>query len=344
MGRNVEIKAPIASVAALLPSVAALATSGPTEIDQDDTFFRCETGRLKLRAFSETSGELIFYRRAGLHGPKVSFYVISPTTSPGTLRQLLTLAHGQVGRVEKHRTLFFVGRTRVHLDRVKGLGDFLELEVVLNEGEGNEAGIAEAHALMERLGVQASHLIKDSYVDLIRPVGDPLVRADTLCGAGGSVMAKGNIKIQDDTGCVGLNTGRCASTDEHGKVYECRASNEEDAVAGLQKKIAEANIDNDRVGATLLPMHAQCDGQTDDKLVMMFIASLFHIGKSSGFMTGEVKPQRQAREIGHLLNDMGGYGLMKSVARRVLALLQADGIERRRELEYCWDRIGEWRA
>ncbi|MFZ4395145.1 MAG: hypothetical protein ACOYOU_05895 [Kiritimatiellia bacterium] len=86
--------------------------------------------------------------------------------------------------------------------------------------------------------------------------------------------------------------------------------------------------------------------KADDELVIMFIASLYHIGKSEGvgFMTGAREPQRQAREIGHMLNDMGGYVLMKSVARRVLALLQTEGIERRRELEYCWDRIGEWRA
>jgi adenylate cyclase class IV len=51
MARNVEIKARIASTGALTPQVAVLADQGPMEIVQDDTFFRCETGRLKLRAF-----------------------------------------------------------------------------------------------------------------------------------------------------------------------------------------------------------------------------------------------------------------------------------------------------
>jgi predicted adenylyl cyclase CyaB len=167
MARNVEVKAYIESVSALIPRVAALATSGPTEIDQDDTFFRCENGRLKLRGFSDESGELIFYRRPDQQGPKESFYMVSPTSSPSTLRQLLTLSYGQVGRVEKHRTVFLVGRTRVHLDRVRGLGEFLELEVVLQDGEEVETGIAEAHALMEKLGFRSSQLIEGAYVDLL---------------------------------------------------------------------------------------------------------------------------------------------------------------------------------
>ena len=166
MARNIEIKARIECVAGLVPRVAALAPGTATEIYQDDTFFTCPNGRLKLREFANGTGELIFYRRPGQQGPKESFYLISPTSAPGALRDLLTLAYGQIGRVEKHRALFVVGRTRVHLDRVKGLGDFLELEVVLQEGESAEAASAEAHALMERLGVLTSDLIEGAYLDL----------------------------------------------------------------------------------------------------------------------------------------------------------------------------------
>lgn len=150
-----------------MPLAAAIATEGPTLIAQDDTFFRCDTGRLKLRAFSAAKGELIYYRRANEQGPKESFYVLSPTDSPDTLRECLSLAHGQVGRVIKQRTLYLVGRTRVHLDRVQGLGDFLELEVVLADGETVEAGVQEAHALMAQLGVAPEQLIDTAYVDLL---------------------------------------------------------------------------------------------------------------------------------------------------------------------------------
>ncbi|MGH8764787.1 MAG: class IV adenylate cyclase [Burkholderiales bacterium] len=169
MARNIEIKAHIESVDSLVPKVAAIASAGPIEIEQDDTFFRCDNGRLKLRTLASDKGEIIFYRRADRHGPKESFYLRSPTSEPGALRDALSMAYGQVGRVRKHRTLFLVGRTRIHLDRVEGLGHFLELEVVLSDDEATESGIREARGLMEKLGIRDSQLIAGAYVDLQAP-------------------------------------------------------------------------------------------------------------------------------------------------------------------------------
>ena len=116
MSRNIEIKAHIDSVETLTAKVAALADEGPIEIAQDDTFFRCDSGRLKLRAFPNGTGELIYYRRANQLSPKESFYLLSPTSAPDSLRESLSLAYGRVGRVRKHRVLFLIGRTRVHID------------------------------------------------------------------------------------------------------------------------------------------------------------------------------------------------------------------------------------
>lgn len=167
MARNIEIKARIASIEALVAAVQPLAQQGPIEISQDDTFFRCDSGRLKLRAFSATEGELIFYRRENRHGPKESFYVRAPTSDPAALRQALALAHGETGRVIKQRTLYLVGRTRVHLDRVQGLGEFMELEVVMQDGEPLAEGVDEAHRLMAALGVAKEQLVDTAYVDLL---------------------------------------------------------------------------------------------------------------------------------------------------------------------------------
>lgn len=167
MPRNIEIKARVDSLPELRQRAAALAGEGPVEIAQDDTFFHCDLGRLKLRAFSAQRGELIFYRRANESGPKESFYVVTPTADPDGLREALTLAYGQSGRVIKQRTLFLVGRTRVHLDRVQDLGDFMELEVVLADGETSEDGFAEATDLMACFGIEESQLVEGAYLDLL---------------------------------------------------------------------------------------------------------------------------------------------------------------------------------
>jgi adenylate cyclase class IV len=171
MARNIEIKARIDDPAACVARAAAIADQGPIAIEQDDTFFRCIGGRLKLRAFADGTGELIYYRRANSQGPKESFYLRSPTSAPDALRESLTLANGQAGRVKKHRQLFLVGRTRIHIDDVEHLGHFLELEVVLADDEPVEVGISEAHGLIKRLGIHPHQLVEEAYVDLLVRLG-----------------------------------------------------------------------------------------------------------------------------------------------------------------------------
>ncbi len=167
MARNIEIKARVQSLELMRAKVAAVADRGPTEIVQDDIFFNCPNGRLKLRMFSEFDGQLIFYQRADVAGPKESFYVISPAATPERLRETLSRAFGECGRVRKRRTLYLAGRTRIHLDRVEGLGEFVELEVVLENDETGEAGVAIAQSLLQRLGIDPCQRVEGAYVDLM---------------------------------------------------------------------------------------------------------------------------------------------------------------------------------
>jgi adenylate cyclase class IV len=167
MARNIEVKARVDSVEALLPRARAFADGDAERIEQDDTFFTCAHGRLKLRDFDDGSGELIHYERADTTGPKLSDYVRAPTRDPAALREALSRAHGVIGRVRKTRWLLLVGQTRVHLDRVHGLGDFMELEVVLRDDQSAQDGEAIAEALMARLGIDASQRLAGAYLDLL---------------------------------------------------------------------------------------------------------------------------------------------------------------------------------
>lgn len=170
MPANVEIKARIPSVDALLPLAIALGDDEhPQLIHQDDTFFSVPHGRLKLRVFSDGSGELIAYQRPDAEGPKLSDYVIAPATEPESLREALVRACGLLGRVRKHRLLVLAGSTRIHLDRVEGLGDCMELEVVLQDGQTDAQGQQVAEGLMEQLGLQQAERLAVAYLDLLQP-------------------------------------------------------------------------------------------------------------------------------------------------------------------------------
>jgi predicted adenylyl cyclase CyaB len=168
MPRNIEVKARIASVDALLPTARAVADTDAVLIEQDDTFFAAPHGRLKLRQFADGSAELIHYHRADTAQAKASDYVRVPVADPAALREALERACGLLGRVRKRRLLLMTGATRIHLDRVEGLGDFVELEVVLQPGQGDDHGHAVAEALMHTLGLAQTPRTAGSYLDLLK--------------------------------------------------------------------------------------------------------------------------------------------------------------------------------
>src|SRR5689334_15662912 len=112
MAKNIEIKARVGDLAAIEARARRIATDAPIDIMQDDTFFGCSRGRLKLRQFDDGRGELIHYFRDDDSAPKVSDYLISQAVAPEVLREILSRAYGIVGRVRKRRRLYLIDRTR----------------------------------------------------------------------------------------------------------------------------------------------------------------------------------------------------------------------------------------
>ena len=171
MPRNIEVKASITSVDDLLPRACVLAGGQAERIEQDDSFFRVAQGRLKLRQFADGSAELIHYQRPDTESAKASDYVRVPVPDPATLREALARACGLLGRVQKTRWLLIVEQngfsTRIHLDRVQGLGDFMELEVVLKDGQTDVQGSQVAELLMQALGLAGAPRLAGAYLDML---------------------------------------------------------------------------------------------------------------------------------------------------------------------------------
>jgi adenylate cyclase len=164
---NIEIKARARNFDELRRRAQALSDTPGEVIPQEDTFFNTPRGRLKLRVFSAEEGQLIYYARPDQQGPKRSDYQISHTSDPQSLKRVLELAYGIRGVVRKTRYLYLVGQTRLHLDDVEGLGQFMELEVVMGEGQSDAEGQAIAEGLLERLGVERGDLLEGAYMDLL---------------------------------------------------------------------------------------------------------------------------------------------------------------------------------
>ncbi|MEE8522756.1 MAG: class IV adenylate cyclase [Thermoanaerobaculia bacterium] len=173
MGRNVEIKVRVGGESGpdpgeLLARVEALADDGPHLLRQQDTFFECARGRLKLRQLGDGGeAQLIHYQRSDGVEPRESRYVLAPVGDPASLAAALTGALGMKGIVRKQRTLYRIGQTRVHFDEVEGLGSYLELEVVLGPEQSQDEGLEIVRELMRRLGIPRQSLVAEAYVDLL---------------------------------------------------------------------------------------------------------------------------------------------------------------------------------
>jgi predicted adenylyl cyclase CyaB len=164
---NIEIKARARDFHEIRRRVQELSGQPGEVIPQEDIFFNTSQGRLKLRILSGNKGQLIYYTRPDQEGPKRSDYHISHTSDPANLKRVLELAYGIRGVVRKTRYLYLVGQTRVHLDDVEGLEQFMELEVVMQDGQSDAEGKAIAEGLMASLGVERSDLLEGAYMDLI---------------------------------------------------------------------------------------------------------------------------------------------------------------------------------
>jgi adenylate cyclase class IV len=163
---NIEIKAPLSSLDAMARKAEAWGAVRQGVLGQRDTFFVVPIGYLKLREIEGQGGELIAYSRERGHGPRASDYVVAAVKNPRAVEDALTRALGMRGRVEKIRTLYLWKHTRIHLDKVKGLGVFLELETVM-EGLDRVPAEAEAWSIIRGLDLDPGTFLDVPYLELL---------------------------------------------------------------------------------------------------------------------------------------------------------------------------------
>ena len=168
---NIELKARIASLDIARQVASSLADTRLPDQHQIDTYFHCRDGRLKLREIIGVRTELIAYRRPNESGPKASSYFVLQVETPEQFKEALATTLGIRSRVEKHREIYLYQNVRIHLDRVVGLGEFLEFEAVL--GDEHPVAISQklVHELRQRFKITDDDLLESSYGEMVESAG-----------------------------------------------------------------------------------------------------------------------------------------------------------------------------
>src|SRR4051794_17357406 len=174
--RNVELKAIDPDPARSLEAARALGAQDHGVLHQRDTYFRVPAGRLKLREEEPGGATLVQYERPDDARARESRYRLVPVERPQELRAALDGALGTLVVVEKERHLLLWEGVRIHLDRVRGLGTFVELEGVAPDESDLEPERRRVAELTTALAIAPERVLAGSYAERLMGT-DALVAA-----------------------------------------------------------------------------------------------------------------------------------------------------------------------
>jgi adenylate cyclase, class 2 len=164
---NIEFKAIANNIDEL---EARLVTQQPVflgEDNQKDTYYNISVGRLKLRE-GNIENALIWYQREDFAGAKQSDILLYKHTPDATLKLILEKLHGIKVVVDKKRRIYFIDNVKFHFDRVEGLGTFVEVEAIDDDGSiGKEKLQQQCNHFSNFLGITEKDFMEKSYSDML---------------------------------------------------------------------------------------------------------------------------------------------------------------------------------
>lgn len=168
---NVEIKAKCADHNKVREILKLKSADFKGMDHQIDTYFKVNTGRLKLRE-GNIENHLIYYDRENKEGPKESKVILFENDPSSTLKEILLNANGVLVIVDKKREIYFIENVKFHIDIVENLGSFVEIEAIDTDGSiGKDKLYAQCQEYMSLLNISENDLISVSYSDLMLNIG-----------------------------------------------------------------------------------------------------------------------------------------------------------------------------
>ena len=134
---------------------------------QNDTYFKVNNGRLKLRE-GNIENFLVFYEREDKEGPKQSDVILFKSDPNSSLKEILLTSLGTLVVVDKQREIYFIENVKFHIDTVKNLGTFMEIEAIDSNGSfGKEKLLEQCQNYLDLFSIPKNDLISVSYSDLL---------------------------------------------------------------------------------------------------------------------------------------------------------------------------------
>jgi predicted adenylyl cyclase CyaB len=139
---------------------------------QIDTYFKVNQGRLKLRE-GNIENYLIFYNRENKEGPKQSNVILFKSDPDSSLKEILTKSLKILVVIDKQREIYFIDNVKFHLDNVKDLGTFIEIEAIDKEGTIDKEKLLErCQFYLDLFKIPQKDLVSVSYSDLLLQKND----------------------------------------------------------------------------------------------------------------------------------------------------------------------------
>lgn len=170
MNANIyEIKCPITKPEHIHEMLMSMSATFKGEDHQIDTYFNVDAGRLKLRQ-GNIENTLIRYHRTEVKAVKNSNVIFQRIDQPlvDGLKAILVDAYGIWKVVDKRRKIYFIDNVKFHIDRLEGLGDFVEIEAISTDGDfSSEVLKKQCDDYIDRLGLDRDSFLDQSYSDMI---------------------------------------------------------------------------------------------------------------------------------------------------------------------------------
>jgi len=166
--KNIELKIKIDGFKKVASIFKKIGAKFKGKLYQVDIYYNCPKGRLKIREINKRNFELIFYQRPDKSASKVSNYQILNIKAAQleNFKSIFNFALGEKTVVKKERELWLYKNTRVHLDKVSGLGSFLELETVAKKIDTAQAK-KECQEVVKLLNLTKYRKLDKSYSDML---------------------------------------------------------------------------------------------------------------------------------------------------------------------------------